>query len=574
MALFVNSNLHALNTIDQNRQISNQIAVQFQRLSSGSRINSAKDDAAGLSIQTRMTASIRGNQTAQRNANDFVSLFQTAEGGLQEVGNILQRIRELAVQSANATNNNQDRNALNKEVVQLQDEIQKIATQTNFNQINVLDGSLLNQFAQIGSSNETLSSTRITIDDARVTSLGTHARLDSLTGVVVGAIEDTRIFDDAGRSTVTFVREHRVGSQIEVEEYGIRETTAADDQISSNILEFDTLVVDDVVSEQLRASSAIAKAKAINDSSGFTGVTALVGPTRTDDDYTLLNMDDFDTNILDDGGDLLLGNSGAVQAVELGRDNIMYINGVAITDVIVEEQDASGTLVDAINAQQSKTGVIASINGDGELVLEAKDGRNIAVQYRDGLGLNNDVLEGLIGLRSGDDATFVYGGKLTLISEEGINISNYYDGGNVSTNEILGGLSTQRDSFGDSIFLQDQPDAADYFLFHERTTLSGLSIDTVENANKALTTLDFAIDQVSSMRSEIGAQINRFESAMSALRIENEELSDAVSQIRDTDFASTTALLARQQIVQQSSISILAQSNFESSLALSLVSSL
>jgi flagellin len=571
MSIFVNSNLHALNAIDQNRQVSNQIATQFQRLSSGNRINSAKDDAAGLSIQTRMTASIRGTQVAQRNANDFISLFQTAEGGLGEVGNILQRIRELAVQSANLTNNDADRNALNKESIQLQAEIDKIATQTNFNQINLLDGGMLNQLAQIGYNNASLSSSRTSIDDARTSSLGGHSRIDSLTGVIVGSVEDTRIFDDGGgRSSVTFVREKRIGNRIDVTEYGIRATTTDDDTLSSNVLGFDEFSVDDLVSAQLKASSAIAKAKAINDSSEFTGIKAFVGATRTDDDYTLLDQDNFSTNILEDAGDLLLGNSGAVQAVELGRDNIMFINGVAITDVAVEDQDATGSLVDAINAQYDQTGVVASMNDRGELVLEARDGRNIAVQYRDGAGFTNDALEGLIGLRSGADATFVYGGKLTLVSEEGINVSNYNDGV-VSTNEILGGLSTQKDDFGDSIFVQDQPDAADYFLFHEKTTVSDVSIDTVDNANEALTTLDFAIDQISNMRSKIGAQINRFESTMNSLQIEREELSDAVSQIGDTDFASATAVLARQQIVQQASISILAQSNFQPSLALSLL---
>jgi flagellin len=571
MSIFVNSNLHALNAIDQNRQVSNQITTQFQRLSSGNRINSAKDDAAGLSIQTRMTASIRGTQVAQRNANDFISLFQTAEGGLGEVGNILQRIRELAVQSANLTNNDADRNALNKESIQLQAEIDKIATQTNFNQINLLDGGMLNQLAQIGYNNASLSSSRTSIDDARTSSLGGHSRIDSLTGVIVGSVEDTRIFDDGGgRSSVTFVREKRIGNRIDVTEYGIRATTTDDDTLSSNVLGFDEFSVDDLVSAQLKASSAIAKAKAINDSSEFTGIKAFVGATRTDDDYTLLDQDNFSTNILEDAGDLLLGNSGAVQAVELGRDNIMFINGVAITDVAVEDQDATGSLVDAINAQYDQTGVVASMNNRGELVLEARDGRNIAVQYRDGAGFTNDALEGLIGLRSGADATFVYGGKLTLVSEEGINVSNYNDGV-VSTNEILGGLSTQKDDFGDSIFVQDQPDAADYFLFHEKTTVSDVSIDTVDNTNEALTTLDFAIDQISNMRSKIGAQINRFESTINSLQIEREKLSDAVSQIGDTDFASATAVLARQQIVQQASISILAQSNFQPSLALSLL---
>src|SRR5690606_23923891 len=136
----------------------NQLAQSLQRLSSGLRINSAKDDAAGLAISERMTTQIRGLNQAARNANDGISLAQTTEGALQEVTNNLQRIRELAVQAANATNSNSDRAALNQEVEQRIAEINRIASQTSFNGRKVLDGSFGNATFQVGANvGETIS---------------------------------------------------------------------------------------------------------------------------------------------------------------------------------------------------------------------------------------------------------------------------------------------------------------------------------------------------------------------------------------------------------------------------------
>ncbi len=134
------------------------LATSLQRLSSGLRINSAKDDAAGLAISSRMTTQINGMNVAMRNANDGVSLAQTAEGSLASVSDALQRIRELAVQSVNATNSDSDRAALNTEAQQLKSEINRVATQTNFNGVKLLDGSFTNQTFQVGAnSGETIA---------------------------------------------------------------------------------------------------------------------------------------------------------------------------------------------------------------------------------------------------------------------------------------------------------------------------------------------------------------------------------------------------------------------------------
>ena len=158
MALVINTNVMSLNAQRNLTTSGNQLATSLQRLSSGLRINSAKDDAAGLAISDRMSAQINGLNQAVRNANDGISLSQTTEGALQEVTNNLQRIRELAVQSANATNSDSDRAALDQEVQQRIAEIERIASQTSFNGRKVLDGSFGGATFQVGANvGETIS---------------------------------------------------------------------------------------------------------------------------------------------------------------------------------------------------------------------------------------------------------------------------------------------------------------------------------------------------------------------------------------------------------------------------------
>jgi len=152
MSTVINTNVMSLNAQRNLSASGADLATSLQRLSSGMRINSAKDDAAGLAISQRFTTQIRGLDQAARNANDGISLAQTAEGALAEIGNNLQRIRELAVQSRNATNSESDRKALDAEVQQLMAEIQRVAETTNFNDVKLLDGSFQKQSFQVGAN--------------------------------------------------------------------------------------------------------------------------------------------------------------------------------------------------------------------------------------------------------------------------------------------------------------------------------------------------------------------------------------------------------------------------------------
>ena len=185
MSLSVNTNINSL-TAQRNLGTSQgSLATSMQRLSSGLRVNSAKDDAAGLAISERMNAQVRGLNVAARNANDGISLAQTAEGSLGKVGDMLQRMRELAVQASNATNSQTDRNALDAEVTALKAEIGRVAGQTSFNGTKLLDGTFNSQAFQVGSNaGETI--TINSIADVTLANLGGTTNIATVSASAAG----------------------------------------------------------------------------------------------------------------------------------------------------------------------------------------------------------------------------------------------------------------------------------------------------------------------------------------------------------------------------------------------------
>jgi flagellin len=240
MALTVNTNIASLTAQRNLTGSQDALSMSLQRLSSGLRINSAKDDAAGLAISERFTAQIRGLNQGVRNANDGISLAQTAEGALKEVSSNLQRIRELAVQSANATNSASDRTALQAEVAQLVAEIDRVAQNTKFNGIALLDGSFTSKAFQVGAeANETVSIT--SINSARTSAIG-------------GSFSATSTSDQ-----------------------GVGTTAIAASTVYLNGVAL-TASVSDGVSTTNADASAKAKASAINATAG-TGVTATASTT-------------------------------------------------------------------------------------------------------------------------------------------------------------------------------------------------------------------------------------------------------------------------------------------------------
>jgi flagellin len=219
MAQTINTNIASLNAQRNLNASQSTLATSMQRLSSGLRVNSAKDDAAGLAIAERMNTQVRGLNVAARNANDGISLAQTAEGALGKIGDMLQRIRELAVQSANATNNKTDRAALQAEVAQLKDEIQRVATTTSFNDTALLDGTFTAQTFQVGANaGETIVLDGIV--DAKLSELGTLRRPESTTTAASGA------YTQAASTTTTDAFQFKIDN-ITVSDRVVGDATAA-----------------------------------------------------------------------------------------------------------------------------------------------------------------------------------------------------------------------------------------------------------------------------------------------------------------------------------------------------------
>ncbi|MBU2706810.1 flagellin [Zooshikella marina] len=369
MPQVINSNIPSLNAQRNLNRSQSQYAVALQRLSSGLRINSAKDDAAGLAIATRFDAQITGLGVAIRNAGDGVSLAQTAEGALGAMQDNLLRIRDLALQAANASNSALDREALNAEVQQLKAEVQRLSDQTNFNGTKLLDGTFKDVTFQIGANEgETVS---FGIDGARVDELG-------------------------------------AAQTVGVSARGTTNAITQGDLIINGVTITSSKASDDTASVANKSASAIAKVSAINSHSDETGITAEV-----------LTNTVAGTNqvVADQSGNIFLNGVRIPLAVD---------------DDLASDANRDA-VVAAINAYSGQTGVTAintGIDASG-ITLEAEDGRNITLVF--GRGGTDNLTAAATGLPTGnvaagapptaaEELNGTTSGGFTLISRDNSNI--------------------------------------------------------------------------------------------------------------------------------------------------------
>lgn len=348
MAQVINTNVASLNA-QRNLNVSgNSLATSLQRLSTGLRINSAKDDAAGLAISERFGAQIRGLNQAVRNANDGISLAQTGEGALQAAGSILQRVRELAVQSANATNSASDRQALNAEVTQLTAELDRIAQTTEFNGQKLLNGDLTSATFQVGANaNQTITATTANFSTSKYGNYRVGAGVasasnpagDLVAGSTANAIASTTtattsrvvggaftINGAAGSATVTAVAgasAKTVAGQINAQTQNTGVSATARTEIDATALgtgSFSLNVVSDnttavTISFSTTGNTADGLASAIsafNDKSSQTGVTAKLNTAGTG--ITLTNASGSDIVITNNAGSSTLSIGGVATA--------------------------------------------------------------------------------------------------------------------------------------------------------------------------------------------------------------------------------------------------------------------
>ncbi len=508
MASVINTNVLSLNSQRNLNKSQGDLAKSLQRLSSGLRINSAKDDAAGLAISDRMTSQIRGLSQAGRNANDGISLAQTAEGALSQTGDLLQRMRELAIQSSNSTNSASDRASLQSEVNQIKQEIDRVSSTTEFNGLKLLDGSFTSESFQVGANaNQTIN---VSIDGSSTTHL-----------------QDNRI--DAANTTVDFGTTAVQNSTTSGNVGTVNGVAAQDLTISGSFGK----VTD--VGVKIN-DSAFTIAAAITEREPETGVTA--------DAITEVNLAATTSGTV--SFDIFTGNGSDTDSTK-----------ETISAQVGADLDYS-SVVSEINKKSGSTGVSAELNTDGSIKLTQADGKDIAIadlvhsnggsiavqSYKEDDANGKDQLSGdtetLLGTAaSATDSTRITGrvdlhssGTYTATSDATAGAGSIFN--NVAGGDIVGS---------------------------EAKKLGSVDIGSAEGAQSAITIIDAALSQVNGFRADLGAVQNRFDATITNLQTTSENLSAARSRILDADFASETANLTRAQILQQAGTAMLAQAN-------------
>ena len=356
----INTNLKALVAQESMRSSDLKLSAAMERLSTGTRINTAKDDAAGLAISNRMTSQIRGMAKAIQNTNDAISMTQTAEGAYKGVNDILARMRELSVQSATGTMNDNDRSSIQLEVAQLKSQIDDIATKTNHNNIKLLDGSAQKVVIQTGTNQGDTINLNFASARTKDIGVGTRATLASAGGQYVAATSFDALEDSA-----MYLNGVAIGASQALSDNGSRVAASA---------------------------SAISKAAAINAKSDLSGVYAKV-----------------DTNVV--------SGTGGMTATAL--TGTITINGVTTDSFSTSAASTSLSrkqTVVAINAKSEQTGVVAIDTEDDTLgvTLQAADGRNIDIAF-------NTLTAATTGVR--DTGTFVGSYNLFTLDSRAIDVS-------------------------------------------------------------------------------------------------------------------------------------------------------
>jgi len=575
MALTINTNIASLNAQRNLSKSQNDLSQSMERLSSGLRINSAKDDAAGLAISDRMTGQIRGLNQAARNANDGISLAQTAEGALQESTNMLQRMRELAVQSANDTNSASDRASLNEEIIQLKAEIDRVGLTTEFNGRKVIDGTMTDATFQVGANagvNQTIS---FSIDSALAAELSfVGTVIDAPNGTVVSG---TTVTGDAIATGDLIVNGNPVSAAAGTNTAIATAINTANGSDIATVANSQTFLFDDVI---LETGTAAVGTNSTADTPAATGSSPsimTIGVTDTEAatvdvstvQYNSSDLTGLDLTNVTDGASLAAAFLATTEiATATWAGDVLTLTSA----LLVTGQDLAAT---------SGTGLTNSTAVTGTYTLTV-DGTNIGVaEGADGVVNASDVVDALV--TAGYEASVDEDNNITLANNDGADISlqevltgtnsgvGFADAAAAATAVVHQGQIVL-DSFADITFEGDGMTAAGLTTTgNATTTIDLINIETRDDAWVAIASIDAALDDIDTIRGGLGAIQNRFESTIANLNNVSENLSAARSRIQDADIAMETSAMTKANILQQAGVAILAQANQTPNLALSLL---
>jgi flagellin len=465
----INTNTASINGQRNLYRSASALNKSLERLSSGLRINRAGDDAAGLAISENLRSQIKGMDQAVRNANDGVSLIQTAEGAMDTYTEILQRIRQLSIQASSDLYNDNNRQSIQLEVDQQVKELRRIAEVMNFNGQKLFDGSFYNKRIQVGASaGETLE---LSVGDLRPSVIGGVAQQ-------IGVQVDGTALTDGG-----------------IQINGVNIPSSSDESAASKVRAINSMYADTKVWAKVEDSQVV-------------GTAAIAAGT-----------------------------------LDLATGTTLRINGFVVPSegtLAVTASDSSGALRRAINMISDKTGVTASINAGGRLVLTSND--DLPFTYN----ISNAAAQGVVNLAGAVTTDQTVRGRVRLYSD--------------STFTVAGATALAQIGVTGTI------------PFDTKSPIENVSIYTFSEAQETINMVDNALRQLNDTRSALGAITNRLEGTVSNLQIAVENLSASDSRIRDADFAVETSSMTRAQILQQSGIAVLSQANSSPQMALKLLS--
>lgn len=536
----INHNIAALNTYRQLNSASGAQSKSMEKLSSGLRINKAGDDAAGLAISEKMRGQIRGLDMAAKNAQDGVSMLQTAEGALNETHSILQRMRELGVQSSNDTNTDADRESINTEISQLKEEIDRIGNTTEFNTKKLIDGSI-GEKKLAGADNAAVISTALGKETAAVATSAVVA-----TGDFTLAADGTLALQIDGAN---------INVAIESDDYtGFNDGTNVDstgyaaklqEDINKAIADYNK--ANETTIANVSVTSSLAQDGTISIKSGSEGSTSTVNITAdaTSDALGLTATATAADNVATTGLEGTFTAAGAAQATAIATNAslTMTIDGTEI-DVPLATMDDSVGYTTGTDMTQFATDLQTDINA----AITAYNGTVPSDKAIDAVSVS--VKDGAIVVESGSD-------KATS--------SIKFD--NSEASQLLGLAKQSSATQGGGVDFQigaNQTQTMKVTVEDMRTDALGIKdidLSTKEGAQDAITKINDAIEKVSTQRSNLGAFQNRLEHTINNLGTSSENLTAAESRVRDVDMAKEMMEQTKNSILSQAAQAMLAQAN-------------
>jgi len=568
MAMVINTNVSSLTAQRALAESNAELQTAMERLSTGSKINSAADDAAGLAMTQRMTAQVKGLAMAVKNANDGQALTQSIEGALGEVSDMLQRMRELALQAANGTNSSADRTFLQSEVNLLIQEISRVATNTRYNGELILDGTFLNKALQVGI--EEGENIIFSVESVAAEAVGAHTLVGNGIGASPAAADpaansttvedDIEIFGFLGtKSTEASTNDSAKQTAVKINnltgETGVKAYAKTFASLASNDATAKTYSVKingystgNFVISSGDVESAV---DSINQISGSTGVTA----SSSGNKVILFDSDGDDITI--ENTQTLSGHDDLVVA-KLGEDG-------SVTNVIGQEINLA---VSGGNDASRVTGTLKMVSAN-PFSIDQKFATTSNTVNDTVNGAVTGTVNSPVAAITVDDASKFKVGDAVRFAGESTPVTHYITA--INTNTLTVSPAFTETIADNGVVYKDSGYYSDAASTSSLKNLTEIRINTALNAGDSISIIDAALDKVAQMRSDLGAIENRLAYTVSNLMNIAEKTADARSRLDDADYALESARLAKAQVVQQAGTSMLAQANQMTQLVLDLL---